>query len=144
MTYNRDLQEDKEAVFDSLDQVKIVLEVYSAMVRELEFDFSTMQAAADDPGLLATDLADYLVMRGVPFRQAHEAIGALVAYGQRQQRGLRELSLEEFRRFNHGFQADLYEVLQLRSAMGKRTAIGAPSPKNVAAELEGWDAKLRE
>ena len=144
MTYNRDLQEDKEAVFDSLDQVKIVLEVYSAMVRELKFDFSTMQAAADDPGLLATDLADYLVVRGVPFRQAHEAIGALVAYGQTQQRGLRELSLEEFRRFNHSFEADLYDVFQLRSAMGKRTAIGAPSPKNVAAELEGWDAKLRE
>ncbi|MBV9273085.1 MAG: argininosuccinate lyase [Verrucomicrobia bacterium] len=144
MTYNRDLQEDKEAVFDSLDQVKIVLEVYSAMVRELKFDFSIMQAAADDPGLLATDLADYLVVRGVPFRQAHEAIGALVAYGQTQQRGLRELSLEEFRRFNHSFEADLYDVFQLRSAMGKRTAIGAPSPKNVAAELEGWDAKLRE
>jgi argininosuccinate lyase len=144
MTYNRDLQEDKEAVFDSLDQVKIVLEVYSPMIRELEFDTHAMQAAADDPGLLATDLADYLVLRGVPFRQAHEAIGALVAHCQRQHRGLTELSLEEFRRFNDRFESDLYEVFQLRSAMVKRVAIGAPSPKNVAAELEAWDAKLRE
>ena len=144
MTYNRDLQEDKEAVFDSIDQIKIVLEVYAAMIRELEFDTPAMQRAANDPALLATDLADYLVLRGVPFRKAHEAIGALVAFAQTNQRGLPELSLEEFRRFSDRFDSDLYEVFQLGSAMAKRVAIGAPSPKNVAAELEAWDARLRE
>jgi argininosuccinate lyase len=144
MTYNRDLQEDKEAVFDSIDQIKLVLEVYSAMIRELEFDAGVMRHAANDPALLATDLADYLVLRGLPFRQAHEAIGGLVAYSQEQKRPLSELSLEEFRRFSDRFTPDLSEVFQLDTAMTKRVAIGAPSAKNVAAELEAWDARLRE
>jgi argininosuccinate lyase len=144
MTYNRDLQEDKEAVFDSIDQIKLVLEVYSAMIRELEFDTGVMRQAANDPALLATDLADYLVLRGLPFRQAHEVIGGLVAYSQEQKRALPELSLEEFRRFSDRFASDLYEVFELDAAMTKRVAIGAPSAKNVAAELEAWDARLRE
>ena len=144
MTYNRDLQEDKEAVFDSIDQIKLVLEVYAAMIRELEFDTRAMQQAASDPALLATDLADYLVLHGLPFRQAHEAIGGLVAYSQKEQRALPDLSLEEFRRFSDRFEPDLYQVFQLDSAMTKRVAVGAPSAKNVAAQLEAWDAKLRE
>jgi len=144
MTYNRDLQEDKEAVFDSIDQTKLVLEVYAAMIRELEFDTRAMQQAASDPALLATDLADYLVLHGLPFRQAHEAIGSLVAYSQKEQRALPDLSLEEFRRFSDRFEPDLYQVFQLDSAMTKRVAVGAPSAKNVAAQLEAWDAKLRE
>jgi argininosuccinate lyase len=114
------------------------------MIRELEFDAGVMQQAASDPALLATDLADYLVLHGLPFRQAHEAIGGLVAYSQKQQRALPELSLEEFRRFSDRFEPDLYQVFQLDTAMTKRTAIGAPSAKNVAAELEAWDARLRE
>jgi argininosuccinate lyase len=144
MTYNRDLQEDKEAVFDSIDQVRLVLEVYTAMVRELDFDTGAMERAASDPALLATDLADYLVLHGLPFRKAHEAIGGLVAYAQQQLRGLPDLSLEEFRRFSDRFESDLYQVFQLDMAMSKRVAIGAPSAKNVAAELEAWDARLRE
>ncbi|MBV8216087.1 MAG: argininosuccinate lyase [Verrucomicrobia bacterium] len=144
MTYNRDLQEDKEAVFDSIDQIRVVLEVYASMIRELEFDTVAMRQAANDPALLATDLADYLVLRGVPFRQAHEVIGGLVSYCQEHQRRLPDLPLEEFRRFSDRFEQDLYEVFSLDSAMNKRIAIGAPSAKNVAAELEAWDAKLRE
>ena len=144
MTYNRDLQEDKEAVFDSIDQIKLVLEVYAGMIRELEFDTGAMHQAASDPALLATDLADYLVLHGLPFRQAHEAIGGLVAYSQKEQRALPDLSLEEFRRFSDRFEPDLYHVFQLDSAMTKRVAVGAPSAKNVAAQLEAWDAKLRE
>jgi argininosuccinate lyase len=144
MTYNRDLQEDKEAVFDSIDQTKLVLDVYSAMIRELEFDTEAMQKAAGDPALLATDLADYLVLHGVPFRQAHEAIGGLVAYSQKQQRALPDLSLDEFRRFSDRFEPDLYQVFRLDAAMSKRVAVGAPSAKNVAAELEAWNARLRE
>src|SRR6201987_3084130 len=144
MTYNRALQEDKEAVFDSIDQTKLVLEVYAAMIRELEFDTRAMQQAASDPALLATDLADYLVLHGLPFRQAHEAIGGLVAYSQKEQRALPDLSLEEYRRFSDRFEPDLYHVFQLDSAMTKRVAVGAPSAKNLAAQLEAWVAKLRE
>ena len=144
MTYNRDLQEDKEAVFDSVDQIKLVLEVYSGMIPEIEVDSGRMREAAKDPGLLATDLADYLVLHGLPFRQAHEVVGKLVAYSIEQGRGFADLTLEEFRRFSENFGPDLFAVLDLDRAIDRRTATGAPSRKNVAAALEAWNAILRE
>jgi argininosuccinate lyase len=144
MTYNRDLQEDKEAVFDSVDQIKLVLQVYTGMIPEVEIDSQRTREAANDPGLLATDLADYLVLHGLPFRQAHEVIGKLVAYSVEQQRGFADLKLEEFRRFSENFGPDLFAVLDLDRAIDHRTATGAPSRINVAAALEAWNAILRE
>jgi argininosuccinate lyase len=144
MTYNRDLQEDKEAIFDSLDQVSNMLEVFAGMIREIEIEPERMLSAASDPGLLATDLADYLVKRGVPFRQAHEIIGKLVAFSIEHRRPFTELTLLEYRQFSDRFAEDVFDVLNLDTALGSRTVIGAPSPKNVAAELEAWNAKLRE
>ena len=144
MTYNRDLQEDKEALFDSVDQSKLILEVYTGMIPEIEVNSERTREAAHDPGLLATDLADYLVLHGLPFRQAHEAIGKLVAYSIEQRRGFADLKLEEFQRFSEHFGPDLFAVLDLDRALDHRTAIGAPSRKNVAAALEAWNAILRE
>lgn len=144
MTYNRDLQEDKEAVFDSLDQVSSALEVFAGMIREIEIEPERMLGAASDPGLLATDLADYLVKRGVPFRQAHQIIGKLVAFSIQHRRPFTELTLAEYRQFSDQFAEDVFEVLRLDHALASRTAIGAPSPKNVARELEAWNARLRE
>ncbi|MBV9130253.1 MAG: argininosuccinate lyase [Verrucomicrobia bacterium] len=144
MTYNRDLQEDKEAVFDSIDQIKLVLEVYTGMIPEIEVDSRRTSEAANDSGLLATDLADYLVLHGLPFRQAHEVIGKLVTYSLEQRRGFVDLSLEELRRFSEKFGPDLFTVLNLDRAIEHRTATGAPSRKNVAAALEAWNAILRE
>ena len=143
MTYNRDMQEDKEAVFDSIDQVKMALEVYTGMIPEIEVDAARARAAAEDPALLATDLADYLVLQGLPFRQAHELIGKLVAYTLEQQRTLRELTIDEFRKFSDRFGPDTFEVLDLDRAISRRTTIGAPSLENVAAELERWRSILR-
>ncbi|MBV8378543.1 MAG: argininosuccinate lyase [Verrucomicrobia bacterium] len=144
MTYNRDLQEDKEAVFDSVDQIKLVLEVYTGMIPEIEVDPRRTREAANDSGLLATDLADYLVMHGLPFRQAHEVIGKLVAYSLEQHREFADLKLEEFQRFSEKFGPDLFAVLSVDRAIDLRTATGAPSRKNVAAALEAWNAILRE
>ncbi len=144
MTYNRDLQEDKEAVFDSIDQLKLVLEVNSGMIPEIEVNSERTREAANDPGLLATDLADYLVLRGLPFRHAHEVIGKLVAYSIEQKRGFADLTLDEFQRFSEIFQPDLFAVLDLDRAIDRRTATGAPSRKNVAGALEAWNAILRE
>jgi argininosuccinate lyase len=144
MTYNRDLQEDKEAIFDSLDQVSNMLEVFAGMIREIEIEPERMLSAASDPGLLATDLADYLVKRGVPFRQAHEIIGKLVAFSIQHHRPFNELTLLEYRQFSDHFEEDVFAVLNLDNALRSRTAVGAPSPKNVAAELEAWNAKLRD
>ncbi|MBV8970058.1 MAG: argininosuccinate lyase, partial [Verrucomicrobia bacterium] len=144
MTYNRDLQEDKEAVFDSLDQIKTVLEVYIGMLGELELNETELSKATSDPMLLATDLADYLVLRGIPFRQAHEIIGKLVAYSVKENRGLNRLRLEEFQRFSDRFESDVFGVLDLDRALASRVAIGAPSPQNVAAELAAWEQRLNE
>lgn len=142
MTYNRDMQEDKEAVFDSIDQVKIALEVYTGMIPEIEIDAARARAAAEDPALLATDLADYLVLRGMPFRQAHEVIGKLVAYALDQKRTFRELTIDEFRTFSDRFGPDTFDVLNLERAISRRTTIGAPSMENVVAELERWKSVL--
>src|SRR5208283_4562973 len=131
MTYNRDLQEDKEAVFDSVDQIKLVLEVYAGMIPEIEVDSQQARAAAADPGLLATDLADYLVLQGLPFRQAHEVIGKLVAYSIEQKRGFADLDLEEYRQFSDKFGPNLFTVLDLDRAIDQRTAIGAPARKTL-------------
>lgn len=143
MTYNRDLQEDKEALFDSIDQIKAILEVYIGMIPEIEVNAAQMREAANDPGLLATDLADYLVRKNVPFRRAHEIIGKLVAFSQEQSRGFSQLTLEELRQFAPEFGPEVFDVLRLERAVESRTAIGAPSRKNVAAELEAWNAILQ-
>jgi argininosuccinate lyase len=143
MTYNRDLQEDKEALFDSLDQITLVLQVYAQMIPGIEIVRERTLAAAQDPMLLATDLADYLVRHGIPFRQAHEAVGRLVALSLRENRSLKQLTLDEFRSVSECFDADVLEVLQLERSLETRTAVGAPARKNVAAELEAWNAKLR-
>lgn len=142
MTYNRDLQEDKEPLFDSVDTIKLALEVFAEMVSGMDVNRAKTEAAASDPMLLATDLADYLVNHGVPFRQAHEVIGKLVAYSISEQRGFGDLTLEEFRKFSTAFEADVLGCLNLETAMQARKGIGAPSPANVKAQLARWRETL--
>lgn len=142
MTYNRDLQEDKEPLFDSADTISIALEVFTEMISGMDVNRAKTAAAAGDPMLLATDLADYLVNHGVPFRQAHEVIGKLVAYSIEQQRGFGDLTLAEFQQFSSAFAADAMACLNLETAMIARKGIGAPSPQNVKAQLARWRAAL--
>ncbi|HEY0789884.1 MAG TPA: argininosuccinate lyase [Chthoniobacterales bacterium] len=142
MTYNRDLQEDKVPVFDAVDQIKLILEVYAGMVGEVVVDRERAMAAANDPALLATDLADYLVVRGLPFRQAHEAIGKLVAFSLQQGRGFPDLTLAEYRQFSDHFEEDVFGVLDLKRALESRTTTGAPSFANVDRELRRWEENL--
>ena len=138
MTYNRDLQEDKEPLFDSIDTIDIALQVFTEMITGMDVNRAKTTAAASDPMLLATDLADYLVNHGVPFRQAHEVIGKLVAYSIEQQRSFGDLTLEEFQRFSSAFASDVTACLNLETAMTARKGIGAPSPQNVRAQLARW------
>lgn len=142
MTYNRDLQEDKEPLFDSVDTISIALEVFTEMISGMDVNRAKTLAAASDPMLLATDLADYLVNHGVPFRQAHEVIGKLVAYSIEEKRGFGDMKLEEFQRFSPAFEADVTACLNLETAMIARKGIGAPSPQNVKAQLARWRAAL--
>lgn len=142
MTYNRDLQEDKEPLFDSIDTISLALEVFTEMISGMDVNRLKTLAAASDPMLLATDLADYLVNHGVPFRQAHEVIGKLVAYSIEQKRGFGEMTLAEFQQFSPAFEADVTACLNLETALAARKGIGAPSPQNVKAQLARWRTTL--
>ena len=142
MTYNRDMQEDKEPVFDSVDTIKTALAVFAAMLDGISANAPACAAAVADPMLLATDLADYLVNRGIPFRQAHEVIGKAVALCGQKQCELPQLTLADYQALSPAFTADVFEILTVGKSMLARQAIGAPSPQNVAAQLARWDAKL--
>ena len=142
MTYNRDLQEDKEPLFDSIDTIKLALEVFAEMVCGMDVNRGKAAAAASDPLLLATDLADYLVKNGIPFRQAHEVIGKLVAHTIKEQRTFHEMSLAEYQQFSEAFQADTFDVLKMDTALAARKGIGAPSPANVNERIAHWRGAL--
>jgi argininosuccinate lyase len=142
MTYNRDMQEDKEPVFDSVDTIKAALAVFAAMLHGITANAAACAAAVADPMLLATDLADYLVNRGVPFRQAHEVIGKAVALCGQKQCELPQLTLADYQGLSPAFAADVFEILTVEKSMSARQAIGAPSPQNVAAQLARWQTQL--
>jgi argininosuccinate lyase len=142
MSYNRDMQEDKEPVFDAIDTVKNALAVFAAMLRTVRANAEACATAVSDPNLLATDLVDYLVNRGIPFRKAHEIIGKAVALCAERRCQLPELSLADYQSLSPVFNADLFDVLKLDNAMRARRAIGAPSPENVAAQLARWKTAL--
>ncbi|MEY2526463.1 MAG: argininosuccinate lyase [Verrucomicrobiota bacterium] len=137
-SYNRDLQEDKEALFNSVDTVRSALEVFSAMMPELKVNAERMEAGARDPNLFATDLAEYLVKKGMPFREAHETVGKIVRLAGETNRTLDRMSLGDLQAASPLFDADLASVFDVRRSLAARKAIGAPSPENVAARLEYW------
>jgi argininosuccinate lyase len=142
MCYNRDLQEDKEPLFDSIDTIKAALAVFAEMISGLSVKTEHTRLAASDPMLLATDLADYVVKKGLPFRQGHEVIGKLVAFSIGERRGFADFTLEEYQRFWTGFEADVYEVLKVETALTARANPGAPSPANVRQQIEKWKLAL--
>jgi len=142
MTYNRDMQEDKEPVFDSVDTVKAALEVMAAMFGGIEVNRENCAEAVGDASLMATDLADYLVKKGIPFRMAHEIIGRSVALCAEKKTGLRGLSLEDYRALSPVFSGDIFEMLDAATSLEARTNTGAPSPANVRAQLKKWQDAL--
>ncbi|MCB1065138.1 MAG: argininosuccinate lyase [Verrucomicrobiae bacterium] len=143
MTYNRDLQEDKEPLFDSIETIKLALDVFAEMMAVARVKTNRTREAASDPFLLATDLADYLVLKGVPFRQAHEVIGKLTAHSLESGTPFPEMTLEEFRQFSDAFGPDVHKVLDLDTALKARKAVGAPSPVNVGRQLTRWERQLK-
>ena len=142
LTYNRDLQEDKEPLFDSFETVDLALRVNAEMIAAMRLNPERCAAAVSDPLLLATDLADYLVRRGVPFRQAHELVGKAVAVAVGSGTPLNKLSLEQFREISPEYGEDVYSVFSLDRALSLRTNPGAPNPDNTARRLAYWQAKL--
>lgn len=142
MTYNRDLQEDKERLFDTADTVRATTRLMAAMLRNTRVDRYACTAAASDPALLATDLADYLVKKGMPFRKAHHVVGAVVALAEKLTKPLNRLSLEELQSVDKTFGRDALAVFDLGKAMAKRNLTGAPGTKEVAKQLARWRKQL--
>ena len=138
MTYNRDLQEDKERLFDTTDTVRAAVRLCAEMLRHTTANRDACRAAASDPALLATDLADYLVRKGLPFRQAHHAVGALVALAEKLGKPLNQLTLVELRSVEKKFGADALKVFDLKQAMARRRVAGAPGTEEVARQLARW------
>jgi argininosuccinate lyase len=142
MTYNRDLQEDKERLFDTVDTIDAVLAVLTPMLRVLEVKADACKAAASDPVLLATDVADWLVGRGMPFREAHHVVGRLVRVCEERGIGLDRLPLESWMEVSPLFSSEVIELFKLPDALEKRTMVGAPSRDRVMVEIHRWNEVL--
>jgi argininosuccinate lyase len=136
LSYNRDLQEDKEPLFDTVDTVKSVLTVLEAMLPRIVFREGRLREAALGGFTLATDVADYLVAKGLPFRKAHEVVGAIVRWCLTANKGLEQLSLEEWQRFSPLFGQDLFPRLTLESAVDRRRSYGGTARADVQRRLQ--------
>ena len=142
LAYNKDNQEDKEPLFDTIDTVKGCLRAFADMVPALESKKESMREAALRGFSTATDLADYLVRKGMPFRDAHEVVGKSVAYGIAQNKDLGEMSLEELVQFSDTIEQDVFDVLSLEGSVAARDHIGGTAPDQVRAAVQRGQAKL--
>jgi len=135
LAYNKDMQEDKEAVFDTLDTTRMCLRVAAIVLSNVSVKADRMKKAASIGYLNATELADYLVRRGAAFRTAHEAAGKTVVYAMSQKKELGELSIDEFRKFSDDVGDDVHEALSLERTLESKASIGGTSPERVREEL---------
>jgi argininosuccinate lyase len=143
LSYNRDLQEDKQPYFEAVDATLDGLDIAAAMISSATWRTDRMAAAAADPLIAATDLADHLAKRGLPFRQAHEVVGRLVRFAEEQGRSLADLSLEELRQFSPDFTEDAVGLRAARMAAA-RDVPGGTAPSQVRAALEAARTRLDE
>ena len=142
LAYNKDLQEDKEAVFDSVDTILATLGVLAPMLETMTVRAADMRRAADGGYINATDCADYLAKKGLPFRDAYKVTGALVAYAIDAGKTLAELPLDEYRRFSPLFDADVYEALDMHTCMTLRNSQGGTAPARVAEQIKKIEEQL--
>ncbi|KJS82641.1 MAG: hypothetical protein JM58_14285 [Peptococcaceae bacterium BICA1-8] len=139
LAYNKDMQEDKEGLFDSVDTLKKCLLVFTPMLATMKINKDKMLNASKGGFTNATDLADYLVKKGMPFRDAHEVVGKLVAYCLSNNKSLDDLSIEEFQGFSPLIAEDVYEEISVFTCVEKRNIPGGPAAEQVKAAIEaGW------
>ena len=136
LAYNKDMQEDKEGVFDALDTAKGCLALFEGMLSTMRFNKNRMEDSAKNGFTNATDAADYLVNHGVPFRDAHGIVGRLVLYCIEKKIALDDMTLEEFQAISPVFQQDIYEAISMKTCVEKRNTVGAPGPEAMAWVLE--------
>jgi argininosuccinate lyase len=135
LAYNRDMQEDKEPVFDTADTVTQTLAVVTGMLSGIEVHRDAMRHASEDGFITATDLADYLVRKGLPFRQAHEVVGRAVLRALSLKCGLKDLSLAEYKKLSSLIKNDVYQALSVAASVGRRTSYGGTAPANLKRRL---------
>ncbi|HEX9545102.1 MAG TPA: argininosuccinate lyase, partial [Pyrinomonadaceae bacterium] len=135
LAYNKDMQEDKEAVFDAFDTTAGSLEVSTIVLRNVSLNHARMHSAATKGMLNATELADYLVRKGVAFREAHETVGKAVLKAMEKRIELSELSLEDLRSFSNKIDSDVFECLTLEQTLGTKSQVGGTAPERVAEAL---------
>ena len=136
LAYNKDMQEDKEAVFDACDTVKMCLQVFAPMVATMKAKVDNMLLAAQKGFINATDLADYLVKKGLPFRSAYKISGELVALCIRENTVLEKLDLATYQQYSELFGEDLYQAIDLVACVEKRTSVGGPCETSVQAQID--------
>jgi len=136
LAYNRDLQEDKEALFDTVDTLKDCLEVYAKLIPRLKINRTAMETAATKGFMNATDMVDYLVNKGMTFREAHHCVGEVVKYSARKKCELHELSLEELQGFSDMFAEDVLDLLTPQKMINRRVSTGGTATKNVVQAIQ--------
>lgn len=141
LAYNKDMQEDKEAVFDTIDTLSGCLRVMTTVLRNVKVRTDRMLDAARRDYITATELADYLVQKGLEFRKAHELVGQMVLYAMENGQGLSELTLEQCQRFSHLFEDDVYDVITLAASIAGKAVPGGTSPERVAEAIT--EARMR-
>ncbi len=144
LAYNKDMQEDKEMTFDAIDTVKMCLVLFTGMLATAKFNDERMEDSAKHGFTNATDLADYLVLKGVPFRDAHGISGRLVLYCIDKKCALDDLSIEEFKKFSELIEEDIYTAINMKTCVEKRNTIGAPGPQMMERVTALNDAYLKE
>jgi argininosuccinate lyase len=144
LTYNRDMQEDKEPVFDTVETVSMSLKIVNEMLPEIKFIKDKMKEASEKGFTTATDLAEYLVKKGVPFRNAHEITGKIVLYCIEEGKNLTDLSMEEFKKFSSKIDRDVYEILTSEGSIEAKISYGSSSKKSVKEQIKLLKKRLRE
>lgn len=142
LAYNKDNQEDKEPLFDTVDTLRDSITAFTGLIPAIEPNAENMRAAANAGYATATDLADYLVRRNLPFRDAHEVVGKVVSYAIEQAKRLDQLSLQELQQFNSEIAADVFDVLTLEGSVAARNHYGATAPEQVRAAVRRARARL--
>ena len=143
LAYNKDMQEDKEAVFDSIDTVKQCISVFIPMIKTMTVIKENMYDAAAGGFINATDVADYLTKKGIPFRTAYKISGSMVAYCIDKATVLENLSLDEFKKFAAEFEEDVFDAINLENCTFKRNSEGGTAPASVLKQIEFVKNKLK-
>jgi len=144
LSYNRDLQEDKEALFDAVDTTRQSLILCTELVRRLVVNRAALSDAAEGGGMLATELADYLVRKGIPFREAHSITGKIVRFSIQEHRSFQELKLEELQRFSPHFDDGVLKCLTVQGAISRKSQIGGTARRLVEARIKELEKALKQ